>query len=67
MVFHLDDGFRLTNLGYDYLALKVLVNRNILASFGSQIGVGKESDVYVVSTEEQQPLCLKIHRQVKSK
>ena len=57
-----DDGYRLTNLGYDYLALKTLVKRNMIHSFGNQIGVGKESDVYVVGTEDHQQLCLKIHR-----
>nr|CAG4641612.1 EOG090X04DJ [Eurycercus lamellatus] len=56
------DGYRLTNLGYDFLALKTLVKRNIIHSFGNQIGVGKESDVYVVGDEEQKQLCLKIHR-----
>ena len=58
----IDDGYRLTNLGYDYLALKTLVRRNVINSFGSQIGVGKESDVYVVGDEEEKQLCLKIHR-----
>ena len=57
-----DDGYRLTNLGYDFLALKTFVKRNVLQSFGNQIGVGKESDVYVVGDEEQKQLCLKIHR-----
>nr|CAG4648596.1 EOG090X04DJ [Polyphemus pediculus] len=56
------DGYRLTNLGYDYLALKTLVKRNVLHSFGNQIGVGKESDVYVVGDSEENQLCLKIHR-----
>lgn len=39
----LDDGYRLTNLGYDFLALKVLSARNVVASVGNQIGVGKEA------------------------
>ncbi|XP_057373241.1 serine/threonine-protein kinase RIO2-like [Daphnia carinata] len=56
------DGYRLTNLGYDFLALKTFVKKNVLHSFGNQIGVGKEADVYVVGNEEQQQLCLKIHR-----
>nr|CAG4650893.1 EOG090X04DJ [Simocephalus serrulatus]SVE94173.1 EOG090X04DJ [Simocephalus serrulatus] len=56
------DGYRLTNLGYDFLALKTFVKRNVVHSFGNQIGVGKESDVYVVGDEEQKQLCLKIHR-----
>ncbi|XP_076179457.1 RIO kinase 2 isoform X2 [Ptiloglossa arizonensis] len=32
------DGYRLTNAGYDYLALKVLAQRGTVASFGNQIG-----------------------------
>nr|SVE85429.1 EOG090X04DJ [Daphnia pulicaria] len=56
------DGYRLTNLGYDFLALKTFVKKNVLHSFGNQIGVGKEADVYVVGNEEQKQLCLKIHR-----
>ena len=41
-----DDGFRLTYLGYDFLAIKTLVNRGIFTSVGRQIGVGKESGNY---------------------
>lgn len=41
----LDDGFRLTYLGYDFLAIKALVNRGVFASVGRQIGVGKESGI----------------------
>jgi len=55
------DGYRLTNLGYDFLALKSFVGRNVVTSFGNQIGVGKEADVYVVGDEEKE-ICLKIHR-----
>ena len=58
----LDDGYRLTNLGYDYLALKVLSSREAVSSVGNQIGVGKESDIYVVGSEETEYLCLKLHR-----
>ena len=39
----IDEGYKLTFGGYDYLALKVLTNRNIIHSVGNQIGVGKES------------------------
>ncbi len=38
-----NEGYRLTNLGYDYLALKALAARDIINSIGNQIGVGKES------------------------
>ncbi|XP_053977656.1 uncharacterized protein LOC128875794 [Hylaeus volcanicus] len=56
------DGYRLTNAGYDYLALKVLAQRGTLSSFGNQIGVGKESNIYVVADEQGNPVCLKLHR-----
>uniref|UniRef100_A0A1A9WG88 Serine/threonine-protein kinase RIO2 n=1 Tax=Glossina brevipalpis TaxID=37001 RepID=A0A1A9WG88_9MUSC len=56
------DGYRLTNTGYDYLALKCLTLRGSIASFGNQIGVGKESNIYVVADEEDNPICLKLHR-----
>ncbi|XP_063215631.1 serine/threonine-protein kinase RIO2 isoform X2 [Bacillus rossius redtenbacheri] len=56
------DGYRLTNQGYDYLALKTLSSRGVIASFGNQIGVGKESNIYVVADEEGVPRCLKLHR-----
>ncbi|XP_043584436.1 serine/threonine-protein kinase RIO2 isoform X2 [Bombus pyrosoma] len=56
------DGYRLTNAGYDYLALNVLAQRGIIASFGNQIGVGKESNIYIVADEDRNPMCLKLHR-----
>ncbi|XP_041980711.1 serine/threonine-protein kinase RIO2 [Aricia agestis] len=56
------DGYRLTNSGYDYLSLKALTNRKVIASFGNQIGVGKESNIYTVADEDGKPLCLKLHR-----
>ena len=39
----IDEGYKLTFGGYDYLALKALTKRNIIHSVGNQIGVGKES------------------------
>jgi len=61
------DGYRLTNSGYDYLALKALVTRGVIASFGNQIGCGKESNIYTVlrpgeEGEHGEPACLKLHR-----
>ena len=61
------DGYRLTNAGYDYLALKTLASRDVLTAFGNQIGTGKESNIYVVgggeaSEREGKQLCLKLHR-----
>uniref|UniRef100_A0A146KZB1 Serine/threonine-protein kinase RIO2 n=1 Tax=Lygus hesperus TaxID=30085 RepID=A0A146KZB1_LYGHE len=56
------DGYRLTNSGYDYLALKTLCSKGVLSSFGNQIGVGKESNIYIVANDEGEPICLKLHR-----
>lgn len=39
----IDDGYRLTYGGYDYLALKTFAKRGSVYSVGNQIGVGKES------------------------
>ncbi len=43
------DGYRLTYMGYDFLAIRTLVNRGHISSVGRQIGVGKESDIFEVS------------------
>ncbi|KAI9891336.1 MAG: hypothetical protein M1814_002849 [Vezdaea aestivalis] len=71
------DGYRLTYGGLDYLALHTHQKRNSIYSVGNQIGVGKESDVYVVAPpptskshssppsrkpQEQIQEVLKIHR-----
>ncbi|NXK04212.1 RIOK2 kinase, partial [Herpetotheres cachinnans] len=55
-------GYRLTNAGYDYLALKTLSSRQVIHSVGNQMGVGKESDIYIVANEEEQQFALKLHR-----
>jgi RIO kinase 2 len=39
----LDDGYRLTYGGYDFLAIRALSKRDSMYSVGNQIGVGKES------------------------
>jgi RIO kinase 2 len=56
------DGYRLTYGGYDYLALKTMTKRGSVASVGYQIGVGKESDVYIVADDGGQQCVLKIQR-----
>ncbi|XP_007430126.1 serine/threonine-protein kinase RIO2 [Python bivittatus] len=55
-------GYRLTNGGYDYLALKTLTSREVICSVGNQMGVGKESDIYTVANEKEEQLALKLHR-----
>ncbi|KAF3628346.1 Serine/threonine-protein kinase RIO2 [Capsicum annuum] len=56
------DGFRLTYLGYDFLAIKTLVNRGIFSGVGRQLGVGKESDIFEVVKEDGTVLAMKLHR-----
>ncbi|KAI9829874.1 MAG: hypothetical protein M1819_005972 [Sarea resinae] len=56
------DGYRLTYGGLDYLALNTYRKRKDVYSVGNQIGVGKESDIYVVSDERGVQRVLKIHR-----
>ncbi|KAG8456353.1 hypothetical protein GDO86_002218 [Hymenochirus boettgeri] len=55
-------GYRLIYGGYDYLALKTLASRDVVTSVGNQMGVGKESDIYIVANEEEKQLALKLHR-----
>lgn len=42
--------------------MKSLTLRGSVSSFGNQIGVGKESNIYVVADDESKPICLKLHR-----
>lgn len=57
------DGYRLTYSGYDYLALNVLTHREVLGGVGNQIGVGKESDVFICEAPDHQTrYALKMHR-----
>lgn len=56
------DGFRLMHTGYDYLALKSLLNTGSIYAVGSQIGVGKESDILSVSDSKGVQRVLKVHR-----
>lgn len=56
------DGYRLTNAGYDILALHTLKSRKFIAGFGDRIGTGKESDVYLAVHPNGSQLVLKIHR-----
>ncbi|CAI5650497.1 unnamed protein product [Oreochromis niloticus] len=55
-------GYRLNYGGYDYLALKTLCAREIIISVGNQMGVGKESDIYIVASPSGEQYALKLHR-----
>ncbi|KAI0721279.1 RIO1-domain-containing protein [Cerioporus squamosus] len=56
------DGYRLTYGGYDYLAMRAMSKRDSVYSVGNQIGVGKESDIYIVADKDGNELVLKLHR-----
>lgn len=56
------DGYRLTYGGLDYLALHTHTKSSTVFSVGNQIGVGKESDIFVCASAEGRQLVLKIHR-----
>eukprot|EP00742_Colponemidia_sp_Colp-10_P005119 GILJ01005467.1.p1 GENE.GILJ01005467.1~~GILJ01005467.1.p1 ORF type:complete len:487 (+),score=83.54 GILJ01005467.1:39-1463(+) len=56
------DGYKLTYMGYDYLALKTFVKRGFISGLGRKIGVGKESDIYTVVSPQGETLALKLHR-----
>ncbi|KKY18695.1 putative serine threonine-protein kinase rio2 [Phaeomoniella chlamydospora] len=56
------DGYRLTYGGLDYLSLHALLKQSTLYSVGNQIGVGKESDIFVVADSKGTQHVLKIHR-----
>lgn len=58
----LDDGYRLTYGGLDYLALNTHQKQKNIYSVGNQIGVGKESDIIVVANASGTQRVLKIHR-----
>lgn len=57
------DGYRLTYPGYDFLALKAFVQRGTVTGAGRQIGVGKESDIYLVNNDETgEVMAIKLQR-----
>lgn len=57
-----DDGYRLTYGGLDYLALNAHRRSNVVFSLGNQIGVGKESDIYITASPDGRQQVLKLHR-----
>jgi RIO kinase 2 len=55
-------GYHVNQHGYDCLALNVLVQSDIIASFGKSVGIGKEADVYEGFTPKGDVIAIKIHR-----
>ena len=56
------NGYRLSYLGFDILALRSLLSRGTIHSVGRQIGVGKESDIFEAQTEDGEEVVIKVHR-----
>ena len=56
------EGYRLTYMGYDFLALHTMVARGTITGLGRQIGVGKESDIYLAIDADGRQMALKLHR-----
>jgi RIO kinase 2 len=56
------DGYRITNAGYDILALQNLKTRRQIAALGQKVGTGKESDIYLGATPSGKQVVLKFHR-----
>jgi RIO kinase 2 len=56
------EGYRLTYGGYDYLALRTFAARETLTSVGHQVGMGKESDIFLGSDTQNRALILKLQR-----
>lgn len=57
-----DRGFCINYYGLDMLALKALVDRNIITSLGRPLGVGKEADVYDALAPDGGRLAVKFFR-----
>ncbi len=55
-------GAALTFIGYDALGLKALVEKNVLAQLGPEIGAGKESNVHLGMNDHGEEFLIKIHR-----
>eukprot|EP00898_Chlorokybus_atmophyticus_P001428 jgi/Chlat1/2286/Chrsp17S02792 len=53
---------RLTNLGYDFLALHAMTKAGTLTGIGRQLGVGKESDIFEAAGADGESLVMKFHR-----
>jgi RIO kinase 2 len=56
------DGYRLSYLGYDILALHALQSRGVVTSVGRQVGVGKESDIFEAMDASGNEIIIKVHR-----
>lgn len=56
------EGYSFGYGGADYLALKEFLKRKTAVGVGNRIGVGKESDIHLVQTEQGTACVLKVYR-----
>lgn len=56
------EGYKLLPAGQDALALKSLVDKDILQAFGNPLGIGKEADVYDALMPDGTKVAVKFHR-----
>jgi RIO kinase 2 len=56
------EGYQVTYLGYDYLALRTFLKRELVSSVGNQLGGGKEADIYLLSNDAGEQIIAKFHR-----
>ena len=55
-------SYKITFLGLDLLAIHLMTLKGIISSVGTQIGTGKESDIYNALTLEGIPVAIKFYR-----
>ncbi len=58
----LEHGYSLNYHGLDILALKSLVDRDVIEGLGKPLGVGKEADVYDALSPKGERLAVKFYR-----
>jgi len=55
-------GYKLLPPGHDALALKALVDHDVLQAFGSPLGIGKEADIYDALAPDGVKVAVKFNR-----
>ena len=56
------EGYKLHYMGYDYLAISKFKKAGLIDTIQMKIGVGKESDIYLVRSKENKLMVLKLAR-----
>lgn len=57
-----ETSYKLNSIGYDMLALHILVGHETISQLGMEIGKGKESDVYKCINDKDEIMTMKIFR-----